>query len=144
MDEVPYSLEEPEPQAAPPTLEAEPAEVLSLPIEVSPDKDAPKAAPAPAELARFGPSHRALSQRRILAAGLVVLMLAGIFLALNMAALWGWGSWLLVAVFGFGLLLIARSAGSNPLAGREVLLHPQALELRRGAFRKAVEPAPGP
>jgi hypothetical protein len=137
MDEVPYSLEESEPQAAPLTPEAEPAEALTVPIEGPADKDS-KTAPFVPELVRFGPSPRALSQRRALAGSLALLSLVCLWLALRMASQWGWPAWLLAAGLGYGLLRIARSAASNPLAGREVLLHPQALELRRAGFRRLV------
>ncbi|HTB21888.1 MAG TPA: hypothetical protein VK914_04185 [bacterium] len=138
MDEVPYSLEEREPQAAPLAAEAEPAEALTLPIEGPGGKEPSQAAPLVPELVRFGPSPRALSQRRALAGALALLSLACLWLALRMAPEWGWPAWLLAAALGYGLLRTARSAASNPLAGREVLLHPQALELRRAGFRRLV------
>jgi hypothetical protein len=111
-------------------------------------KPAPRAAPpakadppSPADLVRFGPSPRALSQRRILAAALAVMILVCLWVTLGGTmgvSGWDWIRWVLAAALVLGLWLVVRAAGSNPLGGREVLLHPQALELRRGNFRRLV------
>ncbi|HTA17085.1 MAG TPA: hypothetical protein VK786_05000, partial [bacterium] len=89
---------------------------------------------------RFGPSPRALSQRRILAGVLAVVILLCLWMTLGSPAVpgWAWARWLQAAALVWGLWLVVRAAGSNPLAGREVLLHPQALELRRADFRRLV------
>jgi hypothetical protein len=44
----------------------------------------------------------------------------------------------LAAGLAWALWRVLRSLGSSPLTGREVLLRPQALELRRGGFRRLV------
>jgi hypothetical protein len=90
---------------------------------------------------RFGPSPRALSQRRILAGCLAVIILLCLWVTLGSASAlpgWAWSRWLQAAALVWGLWLVVRAAGANPLAGREVLLHPQALELRRADFRRLV------
>ncbi|HTA16440.1 MAG TPA: hypothetical protein VK786_01680, partial [bacterium] len=90
---------------------------------------------------RFGPSPRALSQRRILAGALAAMILLCLWSCLGAAPAMpglGWVRWLEAAALVLGLWLVVRAAGSNPLAGREVLLHPQALELRRADFRRLV------
>lgn len=99
--------------------------------------------PAAAPTRRFGPSRRALGQRRALVysfkaglwvcallaarqfwptAGVLVLVLTALLLAL------AWGLW---RWQGLDVLL-------TPLAERELTLHAQALELRRGDFKRFV------
>jgi hypothetical protein len=91
---------------------------------------------------RFGPSPRALAQRRWLLAGaqallLAVLILLGLGIRSHGLVL-VLGQWLLLAVLGWGLWHSGRRALLQPLLERELLLHDQALELRRGAFKRFV------
>jgi len=114
MDEIPYSLEEPEP--------------------------APAALPPSGPL-RLGPAPRALRQRLALLWVLAGLFLAGFLMALRtQAALPGWPWFQGVLAFGFcsGLWGIRKAARAPSLAGREVFLSGHALEVRRGAFRRLV------
>lgn len=90
----------------------------------------------------FGLSPRALGQRRFLTGLLAALIVAVLYLDLETASAWpAWarsGPWILAAGLAWFLWRVARVAVASPLAGREVLLRPQALELRRGGFRRLV------
>ncbi|HTB34039.1 MAG TPA: hypothetical protein VK842_04200 [bacterium] len=107
-----------------------------------PTPDAPSTkTPAPPPR-NFGPSQRALGQRRLL---LALLRGAGVglLLVLGLAcqgdepgpnlALWAG-----LAVAGVALWLWQGRRLLAPLAERRLLLHDQALELQRGAFKRFV------
>jgi len=107
-----------------------------------PTPDAPSTkTPAPPPR-NFGPSRRALGQRRLL---LALLRGAGVglLLVLGLAcqgdepgpnlALWAG-----LAVAGVALWLWQGRRLLAPLAERRLLLHDQALELQRGAFKRFV------
>jgi len=97
--------------------------------------------PAPPR-SRFGPSPRALGQRRWLlraasALGLGVLLLLGLSIRSRGPVL-VLGQWLMLAALGLALWRWSRQTLLQPLQERELLLHDQALELRRGAFKRFV------
>ncbi|HZM02301.1 MAG TPA: hypothetical protein VFC44_04685, partial [Candidatus Saccharimonadales bacterium] len=89
---------------------------------------------------RFGPSPRALAQRRALAVLVVVLIMVCAYGVLDGALLnlTGWIRWTLSILLLLALGRLFGAAIKKPLAEREVLLLPQALELRRGGFRRLV------
>lgn len=91
---------------------------------------------------KFGPSARALQQRRWLLLGLKGLIFVSLlilasrfqppYLAFNLF------KWLLVAGLGAGLWMARGSAVLHPLWERELTLHDSSLELRRGDFKRFV------
>lgn len=91
---------------------------------------------------RFGPSARALGQRRALLGALKALAFGG---ACLVAIAWPaellpleLAKWLLVAVLGWGLWTARGTWLLRPLLERELLLQEVALELKRGAFKRLV------
>ena len=109
----------------------------SLPTD-QPDPPKPLARP----LRNFGPSQRALGQRRLLlgllrGAGIGLLLVLGLTLQADdpapRLALWAG-----LAVVGVALWFWQGRRVLAPLAERKLLLHDQALELQRGAFKRFV------
>lgn len=94
----------------------------------------------PPQPRRFGPSRRALAQRRALLGALKALSAAVLALAAGSLAtpilplaLAKWGLWLLAC----WLLWLARGRWLlGPLQERELLLQELGLELRRGSFKR--------
>ena len=91
---------------------------------------------------RFGPSPRAVTQRRWLVRACKLLLLSGL-LALGLSSrpsLVGLilAQWLTLAALGWALWRAGDKRLLGPLLERELLLHEQALELRRGDFKRYV------
>lgn len=99
-------------------------------------------APSPEPLRRFGASARALQQRRWILLALKGLILACVLiLALKFqppSLLFNLFKWVLVAGLTWGLWQARGEAVLRPLQERELTLHANALELRRGSFRRFV------
>jgi hypothetical protein len=101
---------------------------------------APAAVPAAPEPLRFGSSQRALSQRR----GLVWLfkgLLLSIFLILALKfqppELWAVAlKWLAFGAIVWGLWQARGRLFMDALLERELIIHANALEMRRGSFRR--------
>jgi hypothetical protein len=99
------------------------------------------ASPAPSPR-RFGPSARALRQRRGLAVvfkALLLLLLLTIGLTFQPPALaLGLLKWLILGGLAWGIWTGGERRLLGALMERELLLHDQALELRRGTFKRFV------
>ena len=91
---------------------------------------------------RFGPSARALKQRRVLVRGLKVMAVVSLLvlaLAFQPPMLWlNLLKWALLAGLVWGLAHARGELLLQPLLDREVLLHAHALEVRRGVFKRFV------
>jgi hypothetical protein len=120
MDEIPYSLEEHEEEQVP----RGPAPSLETPV-----------------LAVHGLSARAALQRKALAWALEGLTLASLLLTLGVQVPlegWSWMRWIVAAALGVALARIPLAARASLAKAREVRLHEQAIEIRRGGFRRLV------
>lgn len=102
----------------------------------------PQEPAAPTEPRRFGPSDRALGQRRALLLGVKVVTLVSLAVILSMfqPPLWWVGplKWSLGLLLGWGIWRLHGAALLDPIRQRQLVLHPHALELSRGDFKRIV------
>ena len=95
-----------------------------------------------AQVRHFGPSARALSQRQLLVLvvkGLTVLSLIVLLLMFQPPVWWAeLLKWAIAAALAGGLWRAQGTALLTPIQQRSVLLHDQALELKRGDYRRFI------